>query len=188
VPAAVTCNDAIKLNRAPGIWLILMNRRRVSQNRIDNRPRSFHAVLTDEQHGVTPKRIVQQALVRRHLIGLRLPHDKFDSLTGHRLAGQLRSRAQRDGDIGTQTKPKIIRVTLRNRVEDGLRRALELNQYFGCRDRHLFSRTDIERDSRPPPRVNVHLDRGESLYLRIRSDSFLIAVAPELPADDVRPR
>jgi len=81
-----------------------------------------------------------QAFVRLHLIGLRLPYNKFDSLTDHRFSGQLRPRTQRDRDIGAESKPKIIRLTLYYGVEDGLWRALEFNEYFGHRDGHRFHR------------------------------------------------
>ena len=48
VPAAVTSDDMVGFRRAPGVWLVLANRRRVSQDRIDNCPSSFHSVLADE--------------------------------------------------------------------------------------------------------------------------------------------
>ena len=48
VPAAITSNDTVSLNRTPGIRIVFMDWRRVSQNWIDNAPGGFHAGFTNE--------------------------------------------------------------------------------------------------------------------------------------------
>jgi hypothetical protein len=48
MPAAMLCNDAVRLRGSPAVRIVLMHRHRVSQNWIDHIPSRFHAVFTHE--------------------------------------------------------------------------------------------------------------------------------------------
>src|SRR5579872_432240 len=154
-PATAFGNELVSFGRAPTIWRILVNRRSVSQNRIDNAPSSFDAILANKEHRVASDGVAEEAFVRRHLVARRLPDDELHRFASHGLSGFFDSCTQRNRYIGTETKPKIIRLALRNYIEDRLRGALEFNEYFGCRDRHLLSRPNVERNAAPSRCVDV---------------------------------
>ena len=63
VPSAAVRHDVIGLGRSPRIRFVLMDRRLVSEHRIDHAPRRFDRIFPDEECRVTTDGIAQQALV-----------------------------------------------------------------------------------------------------------------------------
>ena len=80
VPAAFARNDPVSLSRAPGIRLILMDWRRLFQDRVDNLPGGLDAVLSGKESSVAPYGIAEKPLIGRHLIAEVLAGDQVPPL------------------------------------------------------------------------------------------------------------
>ena len=58
-------NDAVRFGRSPGIGFVFRNRRSISENRVHDPPRLFHALIAREQRRISANRITEKPLVGR---------------------------------------------------------------------------------------------------------------------------
>src|SRR5262249_44118227 len=75
VPAADVGGETIRLRWAPRSGLVRMDGRRVTEGRLDDRPRRLHAVLAGEEDRIARHGIAEEALVRIHLVALGVVDD-----------------------------------------------------------------------------------------------------------------
>ena len=64
------------------------------------------------------------------------------------------------------------------------RRPAEPDDHLRAGHRQALPGADVERHALPAPGVDLQLQRGIGLHLRVRRDPLLLAVAAELAADD----
>ena len=70
-------------------------------------------------------------------------------------------------------------------TEQHSRRSFELDHGFGDRCREPLPSPDVPGHARPPPRIDLEVQRGEGLDVGPRRHAVFIGVAAVLAADDV---
>ena len=58
-------------------------------------------------------------------------------------------------------------------------------QHFGAGHRQVLSRANVKRHALPAPGIDLELQSGERLDLRIGRDALFLPIAAELPPDQV---
>src|SRR5581483_5894350 len=146
VPAARRFDDSPRLGGSPGSGLVFVHRPDVAQDRSNHAPLRLDGVLARKEGCVAPHRISKKALVGAHLVGHVLRGEELDAPSRHRLSGDLRPHAERDGDVGSETKSHEVRAA---QVGEGFaehrsRRRFQLDEHFGAGDRQALAGAYVE--------------------------------------------
>src|ERR1700687_5803908 len=136
----------VRLTRSPRAWFVWMQRCFIYEYGIDNCPRSFHRVFTNEQHAISMHSISQETLIGINLVrGGLLDYRKMRGLGDKFFAGSFHSgtAAKRNFSWTEAEAEKIARFVPQN-VE---RRLSEFDQHFGRRNWQALSGANQERDT-----------------------------------------
>src|SRR3989440_13070087 len=135
-----------------------MDRRRIVEQRFEDAPGLFDAVLSREAHAVTPYRVEQQHLVRRRslssLLGkLDVEMDRLGTLTVGAMGVEDQARARRgvqlDDDLVWLRAPAFVP----EEAETG--RMAEHGAQLCLRDGQALAGADEPRHARPAPVVDL---------------------------------
>src|SRR5947209_9316082 len=165
--------------------LVLEDGRHVSKDRVYNLPLRLRRVLAHEERLIAPYSTAQQACVWWYLVRRLVDRDQLHFFTLHGLSWHLGPGTQRDLDDRTDAELVIIRPVRLNLPKHSLRWVLEFNQDLGGPHWQVLAGPDVERHISPSPAVDKESDRGERLYLRIGSNSLLLAIATVLTTHHV---
>jgi hypothetical protein len=141
--------------------------------------------LAREQRRIPRKGVAEQPLVWRHQLGEVAGHEQLRRLTHHPLPRCLDPHTERELGSGIDADTKVVRVVMRDIVEDRARRASQLTEELRHPDGKAFAAPDANRDAGPAPAVDVEPDGAERLDLGVRSDPGHAPITDELAADDV---
>ncbi len=116
-----------------------MHRCPAAEDRLDDGPRRFDAVLAREERRVAGHGIAEQPLVGVHVVAAGLVDDlELGRLGAHLLAGPLDPRADGDRHVGAQPEAHVVGLV---RTQLAQRRPLERDEHLGSRGgRHLPAR------------------------------------------------
>src|SRR5205823_2385585 len=146
VPAAHAESQAIRLTRSPRAWLVMVQGCFICEYGIDDSPRSFHRVFTNEQHAISMHSIFQETLIGINLVrGRLLDYRKMRGLRDKFFAGSFHSgaEAKRYFTWTEAEAEKIARFVPQN-VE---RRLSEFDQYFRRCNWQALSGANQKRDT-----------------------------------------
>src|ERR1700683_4426747 len=101
----------------------------------------------------------------------------------HLLARTQYIRAQGDGYLRTDAEPQV--VVSGDSIPQDRGRISKPGEYFGAGDRQILPRANVERHALPAPGIALELQSGKRLGVRTRRDAILLAIAAELPANDI---
>src|SRR5579872_4027650 len=133
MPAALSFYDAVGFGRTPGVRCVLIDRRRVSQDRVYHTPSRLDRILAHEERWVASQSIPKEALIGRHLVGRATAHNQFHSFAPHGLSRDLGPGTERDEYIGAEAEAVIVRLWRLTLTKHGLRRGFQFNQDLGGR-------------------------------------------------------
>src|SRR3954453_10265577 len=107
---------------------------------------------------------------------------------GARWAGTLRVQRERDALVGLDPDRKVVALGERHvlglrTAEHVVRDLAELQRDLALLGRERLARPQVERHARPPPVVDVPLDRTERLGRRLVRAALLLPVPAVLPTD-----
>src|SRR6266487_5078442 len=85
-------NELVGLGWPPGLLVVLVDRRDVAKNRIDDSPLCLDGVLAHEERPITLHRARQKAIVWCQLVGGMVDHDKLGLFAAHDLARNFDAR------------------------------------------------------------------------------------------------
>src|SRR5439155_26611262 len=149
VPPADVGGQRLGVARSPRAAIVLGERRGLTQDRLDDRPRRLAAVLAREEQAVTLHRVAEETLVGVHLVALGLVDDfQLGRVGGDLLAGPLDAGADADHDLRAQAEPEVVRIAGGDMAE---RRALQRHRYLRGRHRQALAGADDERHALPAP-------------------------------------
>ena len=174
--------------RAPRSGLVLVQRGPVVEDPVDHAPRGLHGVLAREERLVALRGVADEALVRRALGPALVARVELHALADHRLPGLLGAAAERDGHVGREAEPEVVRVGWLGLAEDRLGRALHLDEDLGRGHRQALAGPQVERHAAPAPGVDAQAQRRERLHRGRGSDTLHRPVAAVLAAHDVARR
>src|SRR4029077_20687839 len=174
----------VHLMRSPGVRLVFIDGRALLQDRVDDSPRLFHIVLPCEQGAVASHRVAQHALVCFHLTwtGMTAGHH-LHRFAFHHVARSHDSRAYRYRHLGTDPEPQI--VPRKGTLPDDRWRLSKSTEDLRASHRQVLSCADVEGHPFPTPGIDLQPQCGKGFHLRIGPDSLFLAVAPELPSDEL---
>src|SRR5205085_911134 len=134
VPSTNLFHQFVGLARSPRSALVFVKGARAVQDGIDDGPRRLDDVLAREERSVARDRVAEKSFVVAEAhggaLGTFLEKRKLDVLARHPVARLLATRADRDRDLGTQTKPDDIAPRGRRLAEHDRRRILELDGHL----------------------------------------------------------
>src|SRR5262245_17924147 len=120
MPAAGRRDLSLDLSWSPRTRFVLVDRRAVREDRIDNPPRLFDVVLARERRGVAMHGIAEHALVRIHLVRVwKMGPDHLRGRAARLLSRRDDVRADRKRDVGVDSKPAVIRREAELTVQGG---------------------------------------------------------------------
>src|SRR5437588_12089779 len=82
MPGTVAGSEILRLLRAPSVGLVLEDRRRRPQDRLDNSPGMLDGILAREERGIAFHRVMKQPLVRIHPRSTALGDHQLDRAAG----------------------------------------------------------------------------------------------------------
>src|SRR5262245_55462556 len=104
-------SDSLDLCWSPRARFVLIDRRAVLQDRIDDSPRLLDVVLPRKQRGVAMHGVTEDSFVRVHLVGAgKTAAEHLRGCAECLLSRRDDIRANRDRDVGTDPEPAIIRL------------------------------------------------------------------------------
>ncbi len=109
-------DELVSLRRPPGAEFVFVDRRRISQHRVDNSPGRFNFILTGEKHGISLHGVSHQAIVRFHQLMPILAGVKFHQFTfpwgsrrlGANPYGDLNVRAEAEAEVVRGARGKVV--------------------------------------------------------------------------------
>src|SRR4051794_8726009 len=183
VPAADVGDHLDRLGGTPGVRFIFEDGGDRAQHRVDDPPRLLHVIFPREQGGIALHGLAQQPLVCAHLVAGRvMARQQLLRPAGHGLLGAHDHGPDRDRHVGVEAEPEIVGHELGGREDR--RWPAELGEHLGAREGQILAGPDGDGDTLPAPGMDLEPQGGEGLDLRVGGDPLLVAVAPELPADD----
>ncbi len=93
--------------------------------------------------------------------------------------------SERDRDVGTDAETQVVGLLGTQIAKHMGRRGPQVDDDLGRGHWKILASPHVERHASPAPRVDLQVHGRERLHLRIGCDTLLLAVAAELPADDI---
>src|SRR2546422_165893 len=165
MPASRSRYDQVRLGWTPGIWRVLIEGSRVSQDRIYCFPLCLDRIFTYKECRVTFHGISKEALIGLHLVAGVVVCYEFHFFAAHFLTRYLRSSSKRDQNVGVEAKADKIGMRRFNLSKHRLRWALKLNQYLGGRHGQPLPGPYVKWYACPTPGMEMKFDRGTCLNL-----------------------